>query len=66
MGLSWLSFFLLESTPSSYNHGSVKNGCISNNGYLSNTAIFKLNHDFGRNSKQKAIPLIVTGSKMNS
>ena len=36
-----------EICPSSHNHGSVKNGCISNSSYLSNTAIFHL-HDYGR------------------
>ena len=28
--------------PSSHNHGSVKNRCISNSSYLSNIAIFPL------------------------
>ena len=35
---------------SSHNHGSVKNWCISNSRYLSNTTIFPLNHDYGRKS----------------
>ncbi len=35
--------------PSSQNHGSVKNGCISKSTYLSNTAILHF-HDYGRKS----------------
>ncbi len=33
--------------PSSHNHGSVENGCISNINFLSLRAIFHL-HDYGR------------------
>ena len=33
--------------PSSHNHGSVENGCISNIRFLSFRVIFVLNHDYG-------------------
>ena len=38
--------------PSFHNHGSVKNGCISNSSYLLNTAIFHF-HDYGRKCKEQ-------------
>ena len=36
--------------PSCHNHGSVKNGCISNRSYLSNTGTIFHFHDSGRKS----------------
>ena len=43
--------------PSSHNHGSVENGCISNSSFLAFEVVFFHLHDYGRKGSGSCCPL---------
>ena len=46
-----------EIYPSSHNHGSVENGCISNISFLSFRVIFHF-HDYGRKGSEDDLAIV--------